>query len=66
MTVRHAVGKQPEFPTFLKTLNWRDGTGDNSSENWTLHELFSPILRPAKQQKSAQGGEECASDHAAL
>jgi hypothetical protein len=22
----------------------RDGTGDNSSENWTLHEFFSPIF----------------------
>ena len=24
------------FPIFLKTLNWRDGTGDNSSENSIL------------------------------
>jgi hypothetical protein len=22
----------------------RDGTGDNSSENWTLHEFFSPVI----------------------
>ena len=22
----------------------RDGTGENSSENWTLHEFFSPIV----------------------
>ena len=22
----------------------RDGTGENSSENWTLHEFFSPIF----------------------
>ena len=53
MTVRHAVGKHPEFPTFLKTLNWRDGTGDNSSENWTLHEFFSPIfsLSPRRIQR---------------
>ena len=40
MTVRHAVGKQPEFPTFLKTLNWRDGTGDNSPEYWTHAAMY--------------------------
>ena len=38
------------FPIFLKTLNWRDGTGDNSSGNWSLHEFQKPILcfRPSR------------------
>eukprot|EP01043_Picozoa_sp_COSAG02_P113205 COSAG02_NODE_49442_length_326_cov_21.757709_1_plen_84_part_10 len=41
------------FPIFLKTLNWRDGTGDNSSGNWSLHEFFSPIfsLGPSRIQR---------------
>ena len=33
------------FPIFLKTLNWRDGTGDNSSGNWSLHEFFFAHLQ---------------------
>ena len=31
----------------------RDGTGDNSPENWTLHDFFSPIfsLGPSRIQR---------------
>jgi hypothetical protein len=31
-------------PDFLMSASERDGTGENSSENWTLHEFFSPIF----------------------
>ena len=32
------------FPiAFLKTHNWRDGTGDTSSGDWSLHEFQKPI-----------------------
>ena len=44
--------ERPIFPNvclnlgtyFLMSASERDGTGDNSSENWTLHEFFSPIF----------------------
>ena len=50
MTIQQAGRKQSESPIFLKTLNWRDGTGDNSAGNWSLHEFQKPIIcfRPSR------------------
>ena len=32
------------FPIFLKTLNWRDGTGDNSFGNWSLQMIHQKMI----------------------
>eukprot|EP01043_Picozoa_sp_COSAG02_P061691 COSAG02_NODE_8341_length_2607_cov_1.547448_1_plen_74_part_10 len=54
MTIQQAGRKQSESFIFLKTLNWRAGTGDNSEGNWSRHEFQKPILcfRPRAIRRS--------------